>query len=105
LAPVPISQAAPLILHNIKKRFKKGEIYTNVGTILISVNPYQRLPLYTKEIVKKCVIPFLPGLQFSPKCLFFAHEFDAFAGFLPKVYANMRNHISPTRINDGIACY
>jgi hypothetical protein len=75
LASVPISQAAPLILHNIKKRFKKGEIYTNVGTILISVNPYQRLPLYTKEIVKKCVIPSLLRRRCSRKCLF-EHQFD-----------------------------
>lgn len=30
-----------LILHNLKERFARKEIYTNVGTILISVNPYQ----------------------------------------------------------------
>lgn len=30
----------PLILHNLKERFARKEIYTNVGTILISVNPY-----------------------------------------------------------------
>jgi len=29
-----------LILHNLKARFAKREIYTNVGNILISVNPY-----------------------------------------------------------------
>jgi myosin heavy subunit len=30
----------PLILHNLKNRFEQNEIYTNVGTILISMNPY-----------------------------------------------------------------
>jgi len=47
--------AAQLILHNLKKRFHKEEIYTNVGTILISVNPYKMLPLYTKEVEKRYV--------------------------------------------------
>jgi len=37
----------PLILHNLKDRFAQNEIYTNVGTILISMNPYKLLPLYT----------------------------------------------------------
>jgi myosin-1 len=41
----------PLILHNLSERFKKNEIYTNVGTILISMNPYVRLPLYTPTII------------------------------------------------------
>ena len=45
-----------LILHNLKRRFADGHIYTNVGNILISINPYKRLPLYTDEIVHKCVL-------------------------------------------------
>jgi myosin-1 len=45
----------PLILHNLKERFARKEIYTNVGTILISVNPYQSLDLYTDDVVKKYV--------------------------------------------------
>eukprot|EP00013_Stygamoeba_regulata_P023515 CAMPEP_0177666056 /NCGR_PEP_ID=MMETSP0447-20121125/21382_1 /TAXON_ID=0 /ORGANISM="Stygamoeba regulata, Strain BSH-02190019" /LENGTH=1567 /DNA_ID=CAMNT_0019172187 /DNA_START=105 /DNA_END=4808 /DNA_ORIENTATION=- len=36
-----------MIAHNLKLRFQNDEIYTNIGTILISVNPYRRLPLYT----------------------------------------------------------
>eukprot|EP01129_Flabellula_baltica_P014859 TRINITY_DN724_c0_g1_i1.p1 TRINITY_DN724_c0_g1~~TRINITY_DN724_c0_g1_i1.p1 ORF type:complete len:1451 (+),score=398.06 TRINITY_DN724_c0_g1_i1:96-4448(+) len=37
----------PLIMHQIKERAAKKQIYTRVGTILISVNPYEMLPLYT----------------------------------------------------------
>jgi hypothetical protein len=36
----------PLILHCLKQRFIKDNIYTNVGTILISVNPYRQMDLY-----------------------------------------------------------
>lgn len=45
----------PLILHNINKRFQKNLIYTNVGTIVIAVNPYQRLPIYTEEVKDKYI--------------------------------------------------
>ena len=37
--------SSQLILHNLKRRFADGRIYTNVGTILISVNPYRSLDL------------------------------------------------------------
>jgi len=42
-----------LILYNLRKRFEDHKIYTNIGTILISVNPYQRLPLYTPSMIDK----------------------------------------------------
>ena len=32
------------------KRYKKGLIYTNVGDILVSVNPFQQLDIYTEEV-------------------------------------------------------
>ena len=38
-----------LISHNLKERYEVEQIYTNIGTILISINPYKRLPLYTFE--------------------------------------------------------
>jgi len=43
----------PLIVHNLRCRLEENEIYTNVGTILISVNPYKRLPLYTPTMINK----------------------------------------------------
>ena len=35
------------ILHNLRIRFEKDVIYTNVGQILVSVNPFKLLPIYT----------------------------------------------------------
>lgn len=40
----------PTILNNLRNRYKKYEIYTYVGTILIAVNPFKLLPIYTPEI-------------------------------------------------------
>ena len=65
--------AAPLILHNLNKRFEKGEIYTNIGNILISINPYQRLPLYTEEIIRKYSKRKM-GAQVPPHVYDIAHD-------------------------------
>ena len=37
----------PAILHDIAQRFNRSEIYTWTGPVLIAVNPFERLPLYT----------------------------------------------------------
>jgi hypothetical protein len=37
----------PAILHAISERYDLGKIYTWTGPVLIAVNPFQRLPLYT----------------------------------------------------------
>lgn len=42
----------PAILHAIHERFTYGKIYTWTGPVLIAVNPFQRLPLYTNEILE-----------------------------------------------------
>ena len=41
------------ILHLLRIRFKKDIIYTSISAILISVNPFKLLPLYTPEILDK----------------------------------------------------
>ena len=41
------------LLHNLRLRFKQDIIYTYVSTILISVNPFKLLPLYTPEILEQ----------------------------------------------------
>lgn len=37
----------PAILHAIAERFFHGKIYTWTGPVLIAVNPFERLPMYT----------------------------------------------------------
>ena len=42
------------LLHNVRERYFTSQIYTSVGTpILISINPYARLPIYSNEIANK----------------------------------------------------
>eukprot|EP00980_Cylindrotheca_fusiformis_P023727 scaffold10871_cov177-Cylindrotheca_fusiformis.AAC.7 len=49
----------PAILHAISERFFHGKIYTWTGPVLIAVNPFQRLPLYTDV----STLNFLPRLS------------------------------------------
>jgi myosin heavy subunit len=39
------------ILYQLKTRYECDRIYTTIGTILISVNPYRMLPIYGAETV------------------------------------------------------
>uniref|UniRef100_A0A6B2KX44 Myosin motor domain-containing protein n=1 Tax=Arcella intermedia TaxID=1963864 RepID=A0A6B2KX44_9EUKA len=40
-------------MQNLKKRYEKKQIYTYIGPILVSVNPFQPLPIYHEDEVKK----------------------------------------------------
>ncbi|KAG0005683.1 class II myosin, partial [Entomortierella chlamydospora] len=40
------------INENLKKRFENQEIYTYIGHVLISVNPFRDLGIYTDEVLK-----------------------------------------------------
>nr|AAA39800.1 myosin I [Mus musculus] len=39
-------------IDNLKKRFDHNEIYTYIGSVVISVNPYRSLPIYSPEKVE-----------------------------------------------------
>ena len=37
---------------NLKLRFGKGKIYTYIGEVVVSVNPYRTMVIYDKEYVE-----------------------------------------------------
>eukprot|EP01087_Luapelamoeba_hula_P006044 TRINITY_DN16196_c0_g1_i1.p1 TRINITY_DN16196_c0_g1~~TRINITY_DN16196_c0_g1_i1.p1 ORF type:complete len:1514 (-),score=442.75 TRINITY_DN16196_c0_g1_i1:68-4609(-) len=41
----------PAVLYNLKKRYDADLFHTYSGLFLVVVNPYKRLPIYTKEII------------------------------------------------------
>ncbi|XP_036312507.1 unconventional myosin-Ia isoform X1 [Pipistrellus kuhlii] len=41
------------MLKNLQLRYENREIYTYIGNVLISVNPYQQLPIYGPELIAK----------------------------------------------------
>lgn len=46
-------QSEDAFIDNLKKRFQENLIYTYIGHVLISVNPYKELPIYTEDDVKE----------------------------------------------------
>lgn len=43
------------LLFCLRKRFFADEIYTNIGPILVSVNPFKQLPFYTNDVLNACI--------------------------------------------------
>lgn len=43
----------PSVLHNLKLRYQRDDIYTYSGLFLLAVNPYKNLPIYSHEVIKK----------------------------------------------------
>jgi len=41
------------IQENLHNRFKQEQIYTYVGTVLIAINPFRMLPLYTPDVLER----------------------------------------------------
>ena len=37
---------------NLKKRFENAEIYTYIGHVLVSVNPFRDLGIYTEQVLE-----------------------------------------------------
>ncbi|NXA06439.1 MYOJ protein, partial [Sapayoa aenigma] len=40
----------PALLTGLRERFLRQHIYTDIGDILIAMNPFQPLPLYGREV-------------------------------------------------------
>ncbi|KAM6934834.1 unconventional myosin-Ib isoform 7-T7 [Xenentodon cancila] len=47
----PLSEDS--FLENLKNRFDHNEIYTYIGSVVISLNPYRSLPIYTPDKVEE----------------------------------------------------
>ncbi|KAM5333548.1 unconventional myosin-Ia [Glossophaga mutica] len=47
----PLEQES--LLKNLQLRYENKEIYTYIGNVLVSVNPYQQLPIYGPEFIDK----------------------------------------------------
>lgn len=47
----PVSEDA--FIENLKLRYQHNQIYTYIGTVVVSVNPYKTTPLYTPNIIEE----------------------------------------------------
>jgi myosin heavy subunit len=67
------------ILHKLRLRFADDEIYTNVSSVLISVNPFKRIPIFQDELLQDYLHP-SPVKEYKPHI--FAVSQRAYAGML-----------------------
>uniref|UniRef100_A0A8C4X0J1 Myosin motor domain-containing protein n=1 Tax=Eptatretus burgeri TaxID=7764 RepID=A0A8C4X0J1_EPTBU len=47
----PLTEGA--FIHNLKQRFEHDNIYTYIGSVVISLNPYKPLPIYSPQKVEE----------------------------------------------------
>ncbi|CAL1536217.1 unnamed protein product, partial [Lymnaea stagnalis] len=47
----PMTEEA--FIDNLVKRFEHQQIYTYIGNVVVSVNPYEKLPLYTHAVIEE----------------------------------------------------
>jgi myosin-1 len=41
------------VVDNLKQRYRAREFYTYIGKVVVSINPYQRLTIYSSEYIEK----------------------------------------------------
>uniref|UniRef100_H3AMX4 Myosin IC n=1 Tax=Latimeria chalumnae TaxID=7897 RepID=H3AMX4_LATCH len=46
-------QSEAAFIENLRKRFKENLIYTYIGSVLVSVNPYKELEIYSKQHMER----------------------------------------------------
>jgi len=54
------------LLDNTRKRYDAGHIYTRSGRLLLAVNPYRPLPLYTEELLHQYKNSLQPQAELAP---------------------------------------
>jgi len=54
------------LLDNTEERYKAGNIYTRSGRLLLAVNPYKKLPLYTDETLQAYKSSLAPQVELPP---------------------------------------
>ena len=53
---VQLDDVSPMtVVDNLRRRLSIGKIYTNVGDILIALNPYKQLPIYTPNVLDQYI--------------------------------------------------
>ena len=75
------------ILANTRERYESGHIYTRSGRMILVVNPYRSLPLYTPEVLELYKDSLQPQMEMPP------HVFGVAASAHLDLMQNMMNQV------------
>lgn len=53
------------IVENLRLRHSNDIIYTYIGDVLVVVNPYKPIPLYTEDYIKRCMFHAQHSVHFA----------------------------------------
>jgi myosin heavy subunit len=76
------------ILANTRDRYESGHIYTRSGRLLLAVNPYRALPLYTPEVLELYKHSLQPQIELPPHV--FAVASSAHLGMMQDMQSQVR---------------
>ena len=69
------------VLHGLRARYTRDDIYTCAGSILVSVNPFKQVPSYSDALMARCRAAGAKELHEMPPHVFVIAE-SAFRGML-----------------------
>ena len=76
------------ILANTRDRYESGHIYTRSGRLLLAVNPYRTLPLYTAEVLDLYRNSLQPQVELPPHV--YAVAASAHLGMMQNMQSQVR---------------
>lgn len=51
------------VLQNLRVRYSRDSIYSSAGSILVSVNPFKQVPLYSPDLMARCKVHACPDYR------------------------------------------
>ena len=69
------------LLHNLRVRYGRDDIYSAAGSILISINPFKTVPIYTEDRMRMCKVR--ADRRCISRCSAFASARTTHLSFLP----------------------
>ena len=90
------------VVDNTRMRYEAGHIYSRSGRLLLAVNPYRLLPLYTPEVLSSYQESLQPQAELPPHV--YAVAASAHLGMLQNGISQVCTDSESTSARDNTSC-